>query len=53
MQIKYKARNPKYETILNILLNIQYLNVQNEKRFIIWKLGFKNYFGFRYSNENF
>lgn len=49
MQIKYKARNPKYETILNI----QNLNVQNEKRFIIWKLGFKNYFGFRYLNENF
>jgi hypothetical protein len=49
MQIKYKARNPEYETILNI----QNLNVQNEKRFIIWKLGFKNYFGFRYSNENF
>ena len=49
MQIKYKARNPKY----GIMLNIQNLNVQNEKRFVIWKLGFKNYFGFRYSNENF
>jgi hypothetical protein len=27
MQIKYKARNPKY----GIMLNIQNLNVQNEK----------------------